>query len=236
MKATSCKRLADAAGGVGRCLGLLLCCGLAGCSAQAALPACGPDATRGADGVMWVMRQGWHTEVGLPVAEIAGPLGVFRSVFPGVRVLMFGFGKRTFFTAKVETASELVMGPFPGPSAVQVTGLGVDPPDAYDGPVVALALPPGGAARLSAFLWSIIEKGRTGEPRLIAPGLFPGSLFYAGAREYRLGFNCNTFTAAAVEAAGLRASPSGVVWAGGAMNAAAETGRACRAAGVLPAP
>jgi Protein of unknown function (DUF2459) len=215
-----------------RCAGLLALAWLVtGCGTSPVLPNCGPVAVGGADGVMWVVRQGWHVEIGLPVAEITGPLGVFRDVFPGARVLMFGFGKRTFITAKVETPAELVMGPLPGPSAVQVTALSVDPQNAYDGPVTAIALPLGGAARLSAYLWEAIGKTTRGEPRLIAQGLFPGSLFYAGARRYDLGFTCNTFTAAGIEAAGFAGSPQGVVWAAGAMEAAAATGRACHMEG-----
>ncbi len=136
---------------------------------------------------MWVVRQGWHTEIALPTEEITGPLVVFRDVFPDARVLVFGFGKRTFITAKVETPAELLMGPLPGPSAVQVTALSVDPERAYDGPVTELTLPPGGAARLSAYLWNAIGKTKAGELRLIAEGLFPGSLFYAGSRRYDLG-------------------------------------------------
>ncbi len=203
----------------------------AGCAGIPGLPDCQPGWTAGADGVMWVVRQGWHTEIGLPATEITGPLKVFRDVFPGAQVLMFGYGKRTFITAKVETPAELVMGPLPGPSAVQVTALRVDPNNAYDGPVAAVALPPGGAARVSDYLWEAIGKTNAGEPRLIAKGLFPGSLFYAGARRYDLAFTCNTFTAAAIEAAGLPASPRDVVWAAGAMDAAAATGRACRMPG-----
>ncbi len=204
---------------------------LAGCGASPLLPDCQPGRAAGPDGVMWVVRQGWHTEVALPAQEITGPLRMFREVFPGARVLAFGFGKRTFFTARVETPAELLMGPLPGPSAVQITGLSVDPEDAYDGPVAAIALPPGGASRLSAYLWNAIGKTQAGRPRLIAPGLFPGSLFYAGARRYGLAFTCNTFTAAAVEAAGFSVSPRDVVWAAGAMDAVAATRRACRMPG-----
>jgi hypothetical protein len=204
---------------------------LNGCGVSPALPGCGPGPVAGADGIMWVVRQGWHTEIALPTEEITGPLVVFRDVFPDARVLVFGFGKRTFITAKVETAAELLMGPLPGPSAVQVTALGVDPEYAYDGPVTELTLPPGGAARLSAYLWNAIGKTKAGELRLIAEGLFPGSLFYAGSRRYDLAFTCNTFTVAAVEAAGFPVSPRGVVWPEGAMQAAAATGRACRMPG-----
>lgn len=177
----------------------------------------------------WIVQQGWHTEIAIPAEELTGELAVFREIFSGARVLSFGYGKRTFMTAKVETAAELIMGPFPGPSAIQVTGLSAPPQDAYDGPVFAVALPSGGAARLSGFIWDTIEKTRRGDPKLIADGHFPGSLFYAGARPYNIGFTCNSWSAQALEAAGLQVDASGIVWAGGAMEAAAGSGRACRA-------
>lgn len=177
----------------------------------------------------WVVDHGWHTEVGIPAEQATGPLAAFRDVFPGAAVLAFGFGKRTFFIAKASTISEYVLGPFPGPGAVQVVGLAGPPAAAYRTPVITLRLPPGGAERLSAFLWGSIEPALGGGPRLIADGLFPGSAFYAARREYSLAYTCNTWALDALATAGLPVTPDASL-ASGTMRAVAGISGACRAA------
>lgn len=178
--------------------------------------------------MVYVIDHGWHTDIGVPASELSGPVAVFRTVFPDARALEFGFGKRTFFTARVDSWREYLLGPIPGPAAVLVTGLRVMPDAAYgSGDTVVLHLPPGGAERLSAFLWHEFAKDRAGEPRLIASGTYPGGLFYAATGRYTLGHTCNTWTADALQAAGLPVSGDGVVFAGQAM-------RRVRAAALCP--
>ena len=200
---------------------------LGGCAVPIA-PACSPVAAR-TGAVAWLVDQGWHTEIGLAADELTGPLGVFRTTFPGARVLMFGFGKRTFITARVTSLSELLLGPVPGPGAIEVVGLRVRPQDAYASPVEMVTLPIGGAARLSAFLWAAIGKDRAGGARLIAPGLFPGSLFYAASRRYSLTYTCNTWTADALAAAGVPMAADGVILPGSLMRQTAGLAGICRA-------
>ncbi len=198
-------------------LGLLA---LGGCAAGPPIACRRPAAGAG---VAYVVDHGWHTDIAIPAAELSGPAAVFRSVFPGARALVFGFGKRTFFTAKVESWREYLLGPFPGPAAILATGLSVMPDAAY-GPAdtVRLALPPGGAQALSAFLWREVAKDRAGRPRLIAAGPYPGSLFYAAAATYRLARTCNAWTAEALRAAGAPVSPAGVILAGQVMRRARQ--------------
>ena len=179
--------------------------------------------------VVWVIDRGWHTEIALPAEEIAGPLATFRDVFPGARVVVFGFGKRTWITARVESPSELLMGPFPGPGAIQAVGLRVAPDAAWrTGSVTRLTLRPGRAADLSAFIWNAIGKTPSGGPRLIAPGLSPGSLFYAASHAYGPDYTCNNWTAEALRDAGLAVVSQGVVFANGVSRQIARLPQACR--------
>lgn len=204
-----------------RLVAILGCAVLAACSATP--PAC--TSRPGANDVAYVVNRGWHVEIGLPTAELTAPLTFYRTVFPQARTLMFGYGKRTFFTAKVETPSDYLLGPFPGHAVIQVTGLLVSPSHAYpDTDVLALTLPPGGGAALSDFIWDQLGKDHTGEPRLVAPGNFPGSIFYAARSEYTLAHTCNTWVAQALQAAGLPVSPAGVVFSGQVMARAVGAG------------
>ena len=178
--------------------------------------------------VAWVVDHGWHTEIGLPAEQVTGPLSYFHTVFPGAKVLMFGFGKRTFITAKVETLSELVMGPVPGPGAIQVTGLKVEPARAYNDLVVQVKLAPDGPGLLSNFIWSAIGRTQAGLPRLISAGLFPGSAFYAASHSYDLSYTCNTWTEEALQGAGLPVGTDAIL-ASGALREIVQLGGACRA-------
>lgn len=178
-----------------------------------------------------MVDHGWHTDIGIPAGRIAGPLARFRSVFAGARALVFSFGKRTFMTAKVDRWEEYLLGPFPGPGAILVTGLAVLPDQAYPGAdAVALPVPAGGMAALSRFLWRQFARDSVGEPKLIARGPSTGSLFYAASVPYGFDHTCNAWTAEALQAAGIAIRPAGVVFSGQVM------GRARRAASCPFAP
>ena len=190
-------------------------------------PPCAAPAPPGP--LAWVVDQGWHTEIGLPAQQLLGPLSVFREIFPGATVLMFGFGKRTWMTANVESPSELIMGPFPGPGAIQVVGIRWAPLIAYpDSQVTRLSLDFEQQARLSAFLWNSLGKTRHDTPRLISRGLFPGSLFYAASRPYGPGYTCNSWTAQGLQQAGLPVRADGVMFAAGLLEQTARLQQACR--------
>ncbi len=195
---------------------LLLLGVLTGC-ATAPPPEC-PAALAGHD-VVYVLGRGWHTQIGLPAEELTGGLAVFRTIFPGARTVMFGYGKRTFMVAPPNDVSELMLGPVPGPALIEAVGLTTTPPDAY-GPsgMIELALPPGGAAKLAAFVWQDLEHDKAGQPVLIAPGHFRGSLFYAARSGYDLLHTCNTWVAEAAGAGGLPVDADWLAFSGQTMG------------------
>ena len=81
--------------------------------------------------LIYVVAEGWHTEIGIPVEELGEELKFYRTVFPKAHVIMFGYGKKTFFTAPPDTISEYILGPVPGPAAIQTVALRVTPLEAY---------------------------------------------------------------------------------------------------------
>ncbi len=206
---------------------MLLCSLLpAACSPVRPAPCVGGPAVPSA----WLVDQGWHTEIGLPASALTGPLAVYRGIFPGATVLMFGFGKRTWMTARVESLGELLIGPFPGKGAIQVTGLRASPERAFgDAAVLRLPLDPSQSRRLAGFIGAAIGRARSGQPRLLSQGLFPGSLFYAAQESYAPDYTCNSWTAQALGAAGLSVDPEGIVFPGGVMAQATRLAGACLA-------
>ena len=181
--------------------------------------------------VVYVVSHGWHTDLGLPAATLRGDLARFRTTFPGLRTLMIGYGRRSFMMAPVETSGDLLTGPLPGSGALQVAAISATPEVAYrDGTVATLRLSPGGAERLSAFVWHSIGLDHAGAPQRLGAG-FPGSVFYASPLGYSGLHTCNTWTAQALHAAGTGVPAGGVVLAGQLMDRIARrTETVCRIA------
>ncbi len=180
-----------------------------------------------------LISHGWHTDLAIPADALAGPLGVFRHIFPGLGWLVVGFGKRTFMMAPVTGLGDLLVGPFPGPGAILALGLKADPARAYpSGTVVRLALTAAGQARLADFVWSTLRLDAHGRPVVIGPGPFPGGVFYATRLGYSGAETCNTWTADALHKAGLPISSAFDVFASQTMARAEplSPGGACRIA------
>lgn len=199
---------------------LLIAFALAACSGWT--PPCPPPAS---GDLVYVVGQGWHAEIGIPVEELDDGLRFYRDVFPGARVVIFGYGKKTFFTAHAETVSEYILGPVPGPAVIQAFALNVTPLEAYPREdTTVLRLPPDGAHALSAYIWQDLVK-ENGKPKIAARGSEPDGMFYEAVSEYNLFHTCNTWTAEALHAAGLPISADGIVFSGQTMDrvdAAAE--------------
>ena len=183
-------------------------------------PTC--PATRSAD-VIYIVSQGWHLEIGIPVAELDESMSIYREIFPGARVIMFGYGKKTFFVAPAATMNEYMLGPFPGPAAIQVVGLSVTPTEAYPpADTVMLSLTPHGVQALSAFIWNDLVKDVSGKPQMLAPSNQPNGLFYAAQSEYTLFHTCNTWVADALHDAGLPVSGNNVIFSNQVITRIAE--------------
>ncbi len=202
-----------------------------------AVSACGSVAERCrlsslASDVVYIVGQGWHVEIGIPVTELQDNMSFFRDIFPGARVIMFGYGKKTFFVAPPEAMNEYLLGPFPGAAAIQVVGLSVTPEEAYPtANTITLNLPANGGRSLSAYIWNDLIKDASGIPRMVALSSDPSGLFYAARSEYNLFHTCNTWVAEALHNAGLSVSDERVIFSNQVMDRAAEA--AAEQCGVL---
>ncbi len=201
---------------------------LAGCATEA-LPACDPGLP--APLSVQVVDHGWHTDLALPADGLTGGLAWFRRFFPGMRVLLVGFGKRTFMTSPARGLGDYLVGPLPGDAVLLVAGLSAAPVRAYDdgGTIATIPLAPSQRDRLDQFVWDTFAHGAGGAPEPIGSAFFAGGVFFAARPGYSGLNTCNTWTVEALRAAGLRASPFLVVFAGQAMGQAARlAGGACR--------
>ncbi|HEU0117929.1 MAG TPA: DUF2459 domain-containing protein [Alphaproteobacteria bacterium] len=203
---------------------MLLC--LAAC--ETIQPPCEP---RPKGNPVYVVGQGWHAEIGIPVEQLGPHLSAFRKTFSGAKVLMFGYGKKTFFTAPADDISEYILGPVPGPAAIHVVGLSVTPLEAYpEGSTVVLRTTREGSRALAEYVWSDLAKDDAGKLVFLSRSSDPDGLFYGAVSEYNLFHTCNTWTADALEKAGLPVSGDSVVFSGQVMDQVEEAAEAqCKA-------
>jgi uncharacterized protein (TIGR02117 family) len=160
------------------------------------------------DAAIYVVERGWHTDIGLPVGEIAAPLATLQRGFPGVQFMVFGFGERAYFMARRTGSAELLTAMFPSKSAILLTALSAPPTEAFaDQHVVELHVPQQAVDRIASRIWQVLEKGPDGAAVRLADGPYPGSVFLASTETYDLFNTCNTWTAAVLHDAGLPVNP-----------------------------
>jgi len=160
---------------------------------------------------VYVIRRGWHVDVGFATSEVGESLAPVAARFPGARYLIFGFGDQKYLLARRHSPPVLSGALWPGAGLMLVTGLAVAPAEAFGAAhVVALELPSDGVERVRAFVRKTFTD--PGQPR--APGPYEGSLFYDAAVRYSALHTCNTWVAQALAAAPLPVRERGVVFAG----------------------
>jgi hypothetical protein len=170
--------------------------------------------------MIFVDARGYHTDIGLRIAGLSGPLADVAHDFPGARSLLIGFGDRTFVTTRDKWLGTWLLTLLPGRGAMLVTGLTVDPDQAFGPPdIVTLHVTATQFAAIENFVGDSFEAS-AGHPRFIGNGPYRGSRFYASSRTYDLLDTCNTWTAAALKSGGLREKVSFTLFARQTMDGA----------------
>jgi uncharacterized protein (TIGR02117 family) len=194
-------------------LSICLSCLLAGCAGPAPPPPA--DLTAGPKTEMiFLVARGWHTDVGVLAAQAGDALGALRTRLPGVHTLLIGFGERAYLLHRDNDFRDMLAALVPGAGALLVTALRDTPQSAFPaGDVIVLHVSARGLARLTDFIARSFERAPDGGLREIADGPYPGSLFYASTRTYSAGYTCNTWSAEALQTAGLPVHAAGVAFA-----------------------
>jgi uncharacterized protein (TIGR02117 family) len=180
-----------------------------------------PEVPVAGNAVIYVVGRGWHTDIGLPVDEVDGPLADLERDFPGVRFMVFGFGERNYLMTHGNGSGEMLTALFPSKSAILMTALRAPPTEAFsDEQVVTLRLTPEAVDMLAERIWQTLEKTPDGAALRLADGPYPGSVFYASGETYDALHTCNTWTALLLRDAGLPVNPRGVLFVGQVMRQA----------------
>lgn len=193
-----------------KALRLLVCGGwLAGCTVPA-LPY--------GDATLYVVGRGWHTDIGIPV-EDAGPLATLERDFPGVRIMVFGFGERDYYMAQEGNIFAMLKALLPSESAILLTALRAPPEQAFaEHEVATLHLPRAKVQFIASLIWQALETLPDGTAVQLGPGPYPGSMFYASSETYDAFNTCNTWTARMLRDGGVPVNPHAVLFAGQVMQ------------------
>jgi Protein of unknown function (DUF2459) len=196
-------------------LALLSALALAGCSTVHSQRM---TATSAADAgpriVIFIIRRGWHTDIGFNAGDIPAPLAIVRSRLPAAHYLLFGFGDQHYLVNHGPSMGGLVGAIWPGPGLVLVTGLTGTPEQAFgDQGVIPLTLTADQARRLEEFVLKTLAVA-DGVPKALATGPYDGSYYYFSTLRYSGLHTCNTWTAQALQAAGLPVHSIGVEFSG----------------------
>jgi len=95
-------------------MSLFITLAVSACSSVARSPA-----TTSHSDVGYIVWQGWHAETVFR-EELDEDMSFTAKSFLSARVIMFSYGKKTFFIAPPETVSEYLFGPFPGSAVIQL--------------------------------------------------------------------------------------------------------------------
>ena len=201
-----------------RVAALVLAFALAACArAPAPPPATADDHPDFA--TIYVLARDWHTDIGVPLEPAIGPFTIFRSIFPGAETLTFGFGERDFMQKADNGFADKFQALLPGPGILMITALATPPPDGFRADerdlteVIPLRVSRAGYDRLIAFIWQTLQHTPDNRPVKLKDGPFPGRAFYASAAGYWGGYTCNTWTADALDTAGLPIDGNGILFA-----------------------
>ena len=203
-----------------RCVAVVCALSLiAGCAGAPPRPGGTPAevAVRDADAgaVIYVVRRGWHVDIGLRVSQLRGELASIANQWPGASYVLFGFGDRRYLMSRDEGSCSGLAALWPGPGLILVSAIRGDLAQAFGGSEV-LVLPVDAAQEIRAQSYvrasMLARGGHALEP--VAVGPYDGSSYYAASAIYSGAHTCNTWAAQVLEAAGLPVDSAGVVLAG----------------------
>lgn len=187
----------------------VLLVGAALLAAACATPGAPPPAP-GDCAVVRVWSNGWHTALALPASAL-GENHPALSLFPEARYFLIGWGERNFYRDPSPGFFDGLGAILPPSRSTMMIIAADEPVETRIWPgreVVDVAVSRAGLARLSAEIADSLVKGEDGAPMVIGEGRVPGSSVFV---ESRPGFHllrmCNHWTAARLNAAGVRVEP-----------------------------
>ena len=165
---------------------------------------------------MYVVKRGWHIDIGIARADAQPPLQPVAAAFPESRYLLFGFGDRRYLLQGGGVGNS-VAALWGGAGLVMVTSIGLQQLEQVFGrdSVVQVELTPQQMSDLQGFIGRTFAT-RDGAIVRVTPGphaVGSFSAYYESAQRYSALHTCNTWAAEVLQSADLPVSSSGVEFA-----------------------
>ncbi len=193
---------------------------LAGCATQGAADTPAVNATAAQEAAparnvtLYVVRRGWHIDVGFAAEDLSGPLKQAREQFPPARFFTFGFGDRRYLHAHNPDFPNMLAALWPGDGIMLITALQGTPQQAFgDSHVVELTVTAGEALQAQRRMAASMSL-HDGSPQSDGPGPYEDSTYWRSSLRYSADYTCNTWAAQVLASAGLPLPVHGVVFAG----------------------
>jgi len=186
---------------------------LEGCSTNRAAVAT-PQTTVTAPVTLYVVRRGWHIDVGFAVSELSGPLKAVSDEFPEARFVTFGFGDRRYLHAHNPAFPNMLAALWPGDGLMLITALRGTPQQAFGTTQVVELLLTASQATAAQQTIAAAFALQAGQPQSDGAGPYEGSAYWRSSLRYSAAYTCNTWAAQVLASAGLPLPVHGVVFAG----------------------
>jgi len=179
-----------------------------GASAAATVPAAAATVQRMP---VYVIRRGWHVDIGIAVTDVQPQLEPVAAAFPDSSYLLFGFGERGYLLHG--GVGHLMAALFPGAALVMVTSVHAEQPENVFGQdsVARFALTPQQMSDLQTYIrHTFAATEGVVVPVASASGPATGASYYESVQRYSALHTCNTWAAEVLQSAQLPVTSSGV--------------------------
>ena len=157
---------------------------------------------------IFVVRQGWHTDIAIRRSDIPVERWPEAADFPQATYLLVGWGDRDFYPSTEFSLWYAFKAIFwPTASVLHVTGFDVSPARRFTGTeVIEIPLTRQGVERLAGYIGSSFERDGAARAQPLSPSPYGPGWFYPSRETFHLFHTCNVWTAQALRAAGLPVS------------------------------
>lgn len=194
--------------------------------AGAAAHAAGPPALSDGCRRVYVADHGWHTGLIILRQDYDSRASLRTTYFDGKRWLEFGWGDAAFYQAEEMSIGLALRALFvPTDTVMHVYGFDGDPVRNFpNSETLSVRVTEAGYRRMLDFIRAAFARDDAGQLAPLGRGLYGLSLFYRANGTYSLERTCNTWTAEALQAAGVAIDPAEAATSGGVMSQLQEIG------------
>jgi len=153
---------------------------------------------------LYLVSHGWHAGIVIPIADIAGNLGVIAEDFQDTNYLEIGWGDRDYYqTPDPNLGLILKAALLPTASVLHIVGFN-EPVQSYfpHSEIISIEVSPAGFENLTDMIAASFAKDKADNIIPLGSGLYGNSYFYLSRERYHLFNTCNVWTARILRAAG----------------------------------